>query len=223
MVRSLLVLLCLTPAALHADEPKLRAKAETVAPPDELAADVRERLADRAVVVTDGGGSGVMTVWFRTDVPVRATDEQVKNGLTYREIPVGTLIGAVRLDRAWVNYRKDEIAAGVYTLRFALQPETGDHTGTAPHPDFLLLSPAAKDREPGEVEAKRLVELSAAATGGSHPGVMPLFPHRGKADGPAVEEKGGGVWVVSVRRPVSAGGTSATLGFSLAVAGHAKD
>ena len=35
------------------------------------------------------------------------------------------------------------IPAGTYTLRIAAQPDTGDHRDTAPHSDFVLLSPVA--------------------------------------------------------------------------------
>ena len=48
------------------------------------------------------------------------------------------------------------LPAGVYTLRFAIQPDIGDHTGTAPHPEFCLLCPADEDKTVEDIEKKKL-------------------------------------------------------------------
>ena len=108
------------------------------------------------------GETVVMRVWFRAEIPVKATEEQVKNGLTYREIPEGTLVGAIEFPAKFTDYRKQELPAGVYTLRFAVQPDIGDHTGTAPHPEFCLICPADEDKSREDIEKKKLIELSAA-------------------------------------------------------------
>jgi hypothetical protein len=208
--------------AAAADSAGYRVKAESLAPPDELSEPVRKELGKDALTVSDAGGEVVLTVWFRPVVPARATAEQVRNGLTYREIPDGTLVGAVKFPSSFTDFRKQEIAAGVYTLRFAVQPETGDHMGTAPYTEFLLLSPAAKDASPDPLEPKALYQLSAGTTGGDHPGVMLLFPHDGKKEGPEVTDKGDGVRVLAVRRAVEADGMKTSLGFALTVAGHSK-
>jgi hypothetical protein len=207
----------LATAAPAADWAAAAAKAD---PPAELAEPVRKLLDRNAVSVSDG--NAVLTVWFRDAIPAKATAEQVKNGLTYREIPDGTLIGAVRFDRPFVDFRKQEVATGAYTLRFAVQPETGDHMGTAPHQEFVLLVPAAKDTTAEPLEPKSLFKASAAVTGGDHPGVLLLFPHTGKGAEPKIVDKGDGVKVLTVRRAVDADGEKTTLGFALTVAGHSK-
>jgi hypothetical protein len=201
---------------------ELSVKSETLDPPAELAGPVAKQLDRAAVVVTDGDGAEVLTLWFRTVVPAQATAEQVANGLTYREIPEGTLIGVVRFAKPFVDYRKQEIAAGTYTLRFLVQPDVGDHVGTAPQPEFLVLSPADKDTDPEALEPKALIKHSSATTGGDHPGVMLLFPHPAKDAGPKLVDKGDGVRVVAVRRPVEADGRKTALGFAVTVAGHSK-
>lgn len=218
MLRLVAFLLVLTAPAVRAAEWK--ASAAKADPPAELAEPVRKLLDHDAVAVSDG--NAVLTVWFRDAIPAKATAEQVKNGLTYREIPDGTLIGAVRFDRPFVDFRKQEVAAGVYTLRFAVQPETGDHMGTAPHQEFVLLVPAAKDAAADPLEPKALFKASAAVTGGDHPGVLLLFPHTGKDVGPKVADKADGVKVLTLRRAVDADGEKTTLGFALTVAGHSK-
>jgi hypothetical protein len=205
-----------------AAEPKLSAKVEKVAPPDALAEPIHKVLDEQALVVRDGDAE-LMTVWFRDVIPMRATSEQVKNGLTYKEIPEGELVGAVRFPKAFTDFRKQDIAAGVYTLRFALQPDIGDHTGTSPHPDFCLMSPAKEDAAVAAIEKKKLIEVSSLVNEGRHPAVLLLWPNNGKDAGTKVVSKGDGVCVATARRPVATDDAKATLGFAVTVAGVRKE
>jgi hypothetical protein len=205
-----------------AAEPALKVKAESLDPPAQLAEPVRKLLGPDALVVTEVDGTAVLTLWLRRAIPAQATAEQVKNGLTYREIPEGTLLGAVRFAKTFVDYRKQEIAAGVYTLRFAVQPDVGDHMGTAPYPEFALLSPAEKDTSAESLEVKALIKLSVGSTGGDHPGVMLLYPHTGSDAAPKLAGKGNGVVVLTTRRTVETETAKTLLGFALTVAGHSK-
>lgn len=214
--------LLLVPAALAArPEQPFSAKTESLDPPAALAAPVKAVLAKDALVVR-AGDAVVMRVWFRDPIPVRATPDQLKNGITYREIPEGALVGAIEFPKAFTDFRKQELAAGVYTLRFAVQPDIGDHTGTAPHPDFCLLSPAAKDKAADPIDKKDLIELSSEVNEGRHPAVLLLFPHFGKDAAVKVAAKGDGVWVATTRRTVKANDETATLGFAVTVAGMWK-
>jgi hypothetical protein len=223
VIRLSLLAVAALSAGLRADEPKLSVKAETVAVPAAVAGPVRDLLSSEALVVRGEKGEAVLNLWFRKEIPARATDEQVKNGLTYREIPPGTLVGVVQFPAAFVDFRKQRIPAGVYTLRFVVQPDTGDHTGTAPYPDFCLMSAADKDTTADPLEVKALVELSSEVNGGNHPAVLLLFPNPGKDAGPKLVGKGDGVWVANVRRAVSAGDAKTTLGFGVTVAGTTKE
>lgn len=218
-MRALVVLITMAAPVAAAD---LSVTARKTDPPAELARAVRAALDPTALVVADAEGAERMTVWFRATVPTNATAEQVRNGLTYREIPDGALVGAVRFARPFVDFRKQDVPAGVYTLRFAVQPDTGDHMGTAPNPEFVLLVPAEKDSSAEAVEVKTVVQRSATITEGDHPSVMLLVPYFDKANEPKVIDRGEGVLAVVTRRPVEAGGASATLGFALVVAGHSK-
>ncbi|HEY1187797.1 MAG TPA: hypothetical protein VGE74_09075 [Gemmata sp.] len=215
------LLACPFPA--RAAEPKLSAKVEKVAPPAALAEPVRKTLDERALVVRDGG-SELMTVWFRAEIPAKANEDQIKNGLTYREIPEGTLVGAIRFPEAFTDFRKQEIAAGVYTLRFAVQPDIGDHTGTSPNPEFCLMSPAKEDKSADTVEPKKLIELSSLVNEGRHPAVLLLWPNNGKDAGAVkVVSKGNGVFAATVPRALVADGKKAQLGFAVTVAGVRKE
>lgn len=210
-------------SSLQAADAKLTFKAEKVAPPMEIKEPIRALLGDDAIRVLDEKGGTVSTIWFRKEIPSKATPEQIKNGITYREIAATTVIGAIQLPQKWLDYRKQEIPKGVYTLRMAVQPMDGDHMGTAPHNEFCLLCPADKDNKAEAMEVKAMHELSAAAHGATHPAVLLLFPNSKPADEPNLLSKGGGIWVLQVKRPIIAGSAKTTLGFGMTVFGHTTE
>jgi len=185
-----------------------------------LAVPFRALLDSKALSVYDGKGKLVCTVWPRKELSSSANAEQAKAGLTYRELDETTFVGAVRFPEVWGDYRKQKIKAGVYTLRMGFQPMDGDHQGTAPFNEFCLLSQAAKDVKADPMDAKALQQMSAGASGGSHPAVMLLFPNPKPAAGPEVEPKPNETWVLNYQRPVTAGGQTTNLGFGLVVVGH---
>ena len=203
-------------------EPSFTAKYEKLDAPKDVAEAIRTLLAPEALVVKGEGDAVVMRIWFRAAIPTTATEEQVKNGLTYREIAEGTLVGVIEFPQEFIDFRKQKLAKGAYTLRFAIQPDIGDHTGTAPHPEFCLMCNAAKDKTAEAVEKKTLIELSSEVNEGKHPAVLLMFPNFAKDAGPKVQGKDDGVTVVNVRRDVTAGDAKATLGFAITVAGQWK-
>lgn len=214
----LVALLALAPA----EGPKLGLKHLKADPPESVAGKVRKLLPGECEQVIDADGNAVAEIWFRDEIPTRATAEQAKNGLTYRELPDGVLLGAVRFPKPFVDYRKQEIAAGVYTIRFSVQPETGDHMGTAPHTEFALLCPAAADDTDEPLDGKALHKLSAKVTGGEHPGVMLLFPNNAKPSDPHLKTRDHGVVTLEMFRAVTAGDATVKLGFSLTVNGYSR-
>jgi hypothetical protein len=216
------VILALMFAAVGpAAPPKLTLTVAKTDPPDGVAKAVAAALDPEAVSVSGDNGLS-LTVWFVSSLTTTASAEQIKNGLTYREVAEGSLLGVVKFDAAFTDYRKQKIAAGVYTLRLAVQPDTGDHTDTAPHQDFALLLPAAADTSVEPLEVKEAVKLSLKATGGDHPGVMLLYPHHGTEEKPEVVTQKEGPRSVRLRRAVAKGETKTTLGVSLVVDGVSK-
>jgi hypothetical protein len=211
-----LYLLVAWPAAA-ADPPKLSTKLETADPPKELADPVRALFDDRAVTVSDSAGE-VCTLWLRKDIPATATAAERKAGLTYKAVAQTAMVGVIRLARPWTDFRTQEAPAGVYTLRFVLQPASKDHEGTAPHREFCVLSPAAADPKPDPLPLKKLLAQSGMATGGTHPLVMLLQPHPKPGAEPAVVRKGKAV-AVGVRAKMKVGDEAAELGFAFTLAG----
>jgi hypothetical protein len=94
---------------------KYTAKVAEAEPPQELAEPLRKLLADKSVRVTDDKGEVLAEVWFRKELPAKATPEQVKNGLTYRQVPETTLVGAVRVPRQLSDYRKQQVRSSRWT------------------------------------------------------------------------------------------------------------
>lgn len=191
------------------------------APPKDVPESLRTTLDAKGLAVHHGDAA-ILELWLRAEIPSSADADQIKNGITYREIPETTFLGIVRFPKAFTDYRKQEIKAGTYSLRMAVQPETGDHKETAPHADFALLVPIAKETSPDTIDAKDLYTLSRGATGGDHPGVMLLFPAKKAKKEAAIVDRGDGVMTLDVLRTVAANGTATTLGFGITVAGVSK-
>src|SRR5256885_471438 len=104
--------------------------------PTEIAAPVAAKVAPGGVRATANGTT--ITFWWAKDLP----------GASWADVPEGTLVGAVKLDVDVKDIRGHVMKAGVYTLRYAVQPATDDHFGVSPFRDFLLVSPAAVDKDP---------------------------------------------------------------------------
>jgi hypothetical protein len=186
--------------------------------PKEVQEPIRKLLGERCVQLVDAKNDLLAEVWFRKDVPVKATEAQIANGLTYAEVPESTVFAVIRFPKQITDYRKQKIPAGVYTLRLANQPMDGDHMGTAPFSEFLLLSPTADDKTPDTMEAKKLQEMSGKTTGG-HPGVMLLFPGKGAEATPKLEKKEENHWVLLFLLDAKAGDKKAVVPVGLTLVG----
>jgi hypothetical protein len=202
-------------------QPKLSVELEMLTPPKQLAEPIRKLLDEKALVIRDERNV-IMRVWFRSEIPVKANAEQIKNGLTFREVPQGTLVGAIEFPAPFTDYRRQQLPIGVYTLRFALQPDIGDHTDTAPHLEFCLLVASVDDQAAEEIEVKKLIELSSKVNEGRHPAVLLLWPNFDKKADQKVLDKGEGVHVATTHRPVISENGKSTLGFGITIAGTWK-
>ncbi len=188
--------------------------------PKELSGAVGALLDTKTVQLLDAKGNALCEVWFRKEVPAKATPVQVKNGLTYREMEETTLLGAIKIEKALNDYRKQKIKEGVYTLRLGFQPSDGDHMGTAPNNEFCLLVPAADDKDPAPLMPKLLQEKSAKASGGTHPAVLLLFPADTKPGAAAkLAKDSSNHWTVTRPVEVKAGDAKAMLGIVLTLVG----
>src|SRR5262249_37892107 len=76
-------------------------KLEKAEPPKGLKEGFAALLSDQSVQIADEKGMVWATFWFRKAITCKAAPEQVKNGLTYREIPTTTFVGVVQLTQPW--------------------------------------------------------------------------------------------------------------------------
>src|SRR5262245_8375201 len=222
MVRNLIavalgLMVAIGPA--FAAEGKYTIKSANAAPPKELSEPVAKLLSQESIQLLDAKGEALAELWLRKEIPAKAGTD-AKKGVTYRDLDETTLLGAVRFVKPWTDYRKQKIKPGVYTLRLGFQPMDGDHMGTAPYPEFCLLSPASEDKKPDPMDPKDLYELSAKAPMASHPGVMLLFPNDKPQDKPELATKEIDTSVLNVKADVSSRSSKGSLGLGLTHFGH---
>jgi hypothetical protein len=147
---------------------ELAAASQTQPVPDAIAAPIRDVLSPEGVRVTSGAVT--LDFWWVRSLTVRAGD------LSWLRVDEGSLVGAVRLSDSYRDIRGKTINAGVYTLRYAVQPDDGDHLGVSPYRDFLLLSPAGEDGTPAPTGHFGTVSMSKDTIGASHPAPWSLDP-----------------------------------------------
>lgn len=192
--------------------------------PMELSGPVRDALSPTGIRVTGPSGA-VCDIWLRKVVPGKTTAAQ-SLGVIYPQFVPGTMVAAIRLPNAAKDYRKQLIKAGVYTLRYALLPDNGNHLGVAPQRDFLLASPAAADQDPATISIDQTMNLSRTATGSNHPSVWSLGPPEDHPKSlPSVFHLDeGDLWLVEFRLPLETGtGEASPLSLALVVAGSAPE
>ena len=138
-------------------------------PPSEIHSSVAAQLERGGIRASVDGKT--LDFWWTSGVPLRAPD-----GPAWSAVAEGALVGAVRIGGDFRDIRGRVIKSGVYTLRYGIQPDNGDHLGVSPHREFLLISPASDDHDPAPQGPERTIELSKASIGGSHPGVWSIDP-----------------------------------------------
>jgi len=141
-----------------------------VAVPSELAAPIASQLAPDVVTVTVGAAK--LEFWLVKSLPMRAGTATP----AWSEVGDGTLVGALRLSSAWKEIRGYTLRPGVYTLRFAQQPQNGDHMGISPAREFLLPAPAADDTTADPAGYEGAVELARKASRRAHPASISIDP-----------------------------------------------
>lgn len=169
--------------------------AEPAGPPP---SDVDPAIA--AVLQKDGvrikdGNKVVMELWFRNSAPSGAATTEANVSMT--TIPHGSLMGVLRFPERGADRRGQTIKPGVYTLRLSYFPPDGNHQGVSEQRDFLVLSPAATDKDPAATpDFATLVAASTKVTGTAHPAVLSTWKADPATFKAGVAQEGEHDWVL---------------------------
>jgi DMSO/TMAO reductase YedYZ molybdopterin-dependent catalytic subunit len=117
-------------------------------------------------------GDKALDFWWVKSLPLRSGSTETG----WSAVDEGTLVGVVQLEASYHEMRGKPLRPGLYTLRYGLQPENGDHLGVSPYREFLLLSPAAVDTTAATLGHDGTIALSRQAIGLTHPAVWSLDP-----------------------------------------------
>jgi hypothetical protein len=157
-------LLAVAPAAAQLAVTSLASPA-----PDALAAPIRQQLSPEGHKVSLGATT--LELWW-----VNALSVAGGGPPEWSKVAEGALVGVVRVSGSFKEIRGKAVNPGVYTLRFGLQPQNGDHLGVSPFREYLLLSPASADQDPKALGFDASVALSKLTVGTSHPAALSLDP-----------------------------------------------
>jgi hypothetical protein len=179
--------------------------------PESVPDTTRQMIAPEGVTVK-AGDVAVVTFWMRS-APFEG-EPASGFGVRFDNVPEGAFLGVLEFPERGSDFREQSVPPGVYTIRFGLHPEDGNHMGVAPSRDFALLSPVDQDLEIAtNFDFDGIVELSAKV-GNPHPTVARLELPEGD-EGPNLWENDYEQWVLDL--PVA--GT--VLG--IVVDGHAEE
>jgi hypothetical protein len=142
--------------------------------PSELPAAFASLMSKDGMKVMSSDGKAVCEIWVVSAAP--SGPETTEEESTFKTIPHGALIGAIRFTENGSDRRGQTIKPGVYSLRYSMYPVNGDHQGVAPQRDFLVMTPIADDQDPKATpDFDTLVGWSKKASGTPHPAVLSIW------------------------------------------------
>ena len=114
----------------------------------------------------EAGGAVIGSVWLVKQLDAKA-DFKPSLSVKYPLTP-GQLVGVIEIVKKseFTDFRGQDVAAGVYTLRYGQQPVDGNHVGTSDLADFLLAIPAKLDTDPALLKMSEAMHKLSAKTAG---------------------------------------------------------
>ena len=178
---------------------------------------IRQSLEAKGYRLTLDDPKPACELWFRKNVPVSGKKEA--EGVVYPQLADSTLVGVMHYPQTATDFRRQQVPAGFYTLRYALIPDDGNHLGVSPNRDFLLLIPASSDPDPNATfKFQELVTMSAKTVGAKHPSPLNLLPADKPSTG-AVAKDDQDHWIFSAAVKLASG---EDLPFAVIVKGTAQ-
>lgn len=191
-------------------------------PVDLLSEEIGASLQSQSITVVDDQDSPLCEIWLRKHWQIVDPAPEASD-ILYPFEP-GELIGVLRFAKRNADFREQPISKGLYTLRYALQPVDGNHVGTSPTRDFLLLVRAKDDTSLKNFDPQELLTVSAAAARTAHPAMLALRKPPEKTEKALLEHREADeTWVLSFAGEGKHGDLSRRLAVSLVVEGHAQE
>jgi hypothetical protein len=192
------------------------------APAGEVSAAVADKLSPAGFAVKSGKRT-LCEFWPTKSWSVSA-DFKPSNTVIY-PLEMGELLGVIRYARKGGDFRGQDIPKGVYTLRYSLQPQDGNHVGTSDTRDFIALVPAADDESPEPIGKEQLFKLSPKVAGGTHPAILCLLASSGEPAeaAEALHDEARELWSVRFSNSTTAGGKPGKLTIQMVVVGRAAE
>ncbi|MCH2203677.1 MAG: hypothetical protein MK102_17045 [Fuerstiella sp.] len=193
------------------------------APPeaDAVSEELRKKFATEGIRIKRGTRRTVCEIWFCNEWSVDAEFKPTNERL-YPFSP-GQLIGLLHFTRRGSDFRDQTVKRGWYTLRFALQPVDGNHEGTSPTRDFLVMVGAENDAPDREWDLMDLMTTSAQAAGSTHPAMMCLQRSTEDSATTIRHEESNDWWILHVVGNGTDTDRTESVPVDLIVAGHATE
>jgi hypothetical protein len=149
-------------------------------------------------ILNEQGGTWC-EIWIRKEVA--NSGKPASPDAKYPALHLGSLLGVMSFPAAGSDYRGQAIKPGIYTMRYCLIPQDGNHLGAAPIRDFVLLVPVAEDAKDPEavMTVEELANLSRKASGTNHPAVINLGRPPESLSGPTLEKDDLDHWVLKTK------------------------
>ena len=183
--------------------------------------EITKLISDQGYRVIKGSSRTVCEIWFCKDLEIDPDFEPTEERL-YPFTP-GQLIGVISFRRRGSEFRDQTISKGWYTLRFGLQPVDGNHEGTSPTRDCLLLVDPTEDELPEPWDAEDLHKASANAAGSSHPAMLCLQRPSEGSEVAINHDESNDWWVLHVVAGGVANDKAQEVPMDLVVVGHAAE
>lgn len=174
--------------------------------PEGVTAAIKNALQSQGVRVVNDQGSVWCEVWLRKEIA--NINKPASPDAKYPGLHIGSLVGLMKFPATGSDYRGQAIKPGIYTMRYCLILQDGNHLGVAPIPDFVLLIPAGEDhKDPDAVlTLEELVSLSRHASGTNHPAVINMASPPGPISTPLLEKDDSDRWVLKFKTQLKPAG-----------------
>ena len=139
-------------------------------PEDKISETIRSTIMSQGVRVNGPDGKSVAEFWGRS-TPFSG-EPVVEFGVRFETIPEGAFLGIARFPEKGSDFRQQTVPPGLYTMRYGLHPEDGNHMGVAASRDFALLTPIAEDPEPSKNLGFDELVAMTLRVGNPHPTIV---------------------------------------------------